>query len=646
MKLRQEINIITAPYTLNVASSTQSVILDTSKYPNATYYFDFVARSTAATSARLTTIVGSVNYATTSFNSSTNIRLRTAFTPPVGITNFGVSFTNNDGIMVAARIIIIQDATEITATETQIEIGNLETARVNTTSSPLANPKYWKYEASKWENTTFEAEIVWRPNNNMTNYTLSLQEDNGSFGSWTDKVFFINAATGAVAVTRTRVSFTPVDGRHYRIAGFTANSMNSYDIFMAKIVAISDGRIWAQAGNSLSIATVGTPALAGLTSTRVAFIDNTNDQLRTYDFDGTNWSQVGNSLSIATVGTPALASLTSTRVAFIDGENDQLRTYDFDGTNWSQVGNSLSITAINFPSLASLSSTRVAFIDPVNAQLRTYDFDGTNWSQVGNSLSISGIGNPALAGLSSTRVAFIDATNDQLRTYDFDGTNWSQVGNSLTITNVGTPALAFLSSTRVAFIDGTNDQLRTYDFDGTNWSQASGSTSIATVAAPSLAGLSSTRVAFIDATNDQLRTYDFELNPVSKAQPQYLLANTGSFGASTGLKDYDTRYDPAEWDEGSGTLAFYHEGNGVAAGTGDLKLQSDPNGTPTDITGSQITDCIEVERSSALTMPGSASDIDVNVTGTGTLNASRIIVDYSFVEAVIVFPRRKAFFYL
>jgi hypothetical protein len=107
-------------------------------------------------------------------------------------------------------------------------------------------------------------------------------------------------------------------------------------------------------------------------------------------------------------------------------------------------------------------------------------------------------------------------------------------------------------------------------------------------------------------------------------EPQYLIANTGSFGGSTGLKDFDTLYDPAEWSEVA--ITFIHEANGTAGGTGDTKLQSDPNGTPADITGSDITNVVEVEQSSSMTMPGSSATIDVNVTGTGTLNASRILV--------------------
>jgi hypothetical protein len=220
---------------------------------------------------------------------------------------------------------------------------------------------------------------------------------------------------------------------------------------------------FAQVGPGNAIATVGVPALAALSATRVAFIDGTNDSLRTYDFDGTNWAQVGPGNAIATVGNPALAALSATRIAFFDITSHELRAYDFDGTNWAQAGIGLSISSSNVSALAGLSSTRVALLEGTSDELRTYDFDGTNWAQVGNSLAIAGgVTSPALTALLSSRVALIEDTNDSLRTYDFDGTNWAQVGNSLAIAPVGQPALATLSATRVAFIDSVNDSLRTY----------------------------------------------------------------------------------------------------------------------------------------------------------------------------------------
>jgi len=326
----------------------------------------------------------------------------------------------------------------------------------------------------------------------------------------------LDISNDTLTITGSGTPFTITSGGTFTIAGSTVKYISSLNTTITEtnynnleLSSSITGENWSQTGNDLNIAGAGVPALAVLSSTRVAFIDEVNKDLRVYDFDGSNWSQTGNDLYIAGATVPALAALSSTRVAFVDGTNDDLRVYDFDGSNWSQTGNDLYIGGATGPVLAALSSTRVAFVDDNNDDLRVYDFDGSNWSQTGNDLNIAGAAWLALAALSSTRVAFVDDNNDDLRVYDFDGSDWSQTGNDLYIAGATVPALAALSSTRVAFFDGTNEDLRVYDFDGSDWSQTGNDLNIANVSFSALVALSSTRVAFIDSMNDDLRVYDF-----------------------------------------------------------------------------------------------------------------------------------------
>ena len=263
-----------------------------------------------------------------------------------------------------------------------------------------------------------------------------------------------------------------------------------------------------QIGSGLTIGTVGNPAIAALNGTDVAFIDSTNDSLRTYRSNGSVFAQIGISLAIATVGNPAIAALNGTDIAFIDDSNDSLRTYRFDGTNWAQVGSSLAITTVGVPALAALNSTDIAFIDNINASLRTYRFNGSTWAQVGSGLSVSSA-TSALTALNATDVAFIDSTIEQLTTYRFNGTTWAVVGNGLSIATAGNPALAGLNGTDVAFIDGTNRSMRIYRFSGTNWAQSGSGLTIINTDFPALAALNGTDVAFIDINNASLRTYRF-----------------------------------------------------------------------------------------------------------------------------------------
>jgi len=265
---------------------------------------------------------------------------------------------------------------------------------------------------------------------------------------------------------------------------------------------------WAQVGNDKVIATMGEPAITGLTATRIAFIDTTNDVIRAYDFDGTDWAQAGNDSAGLVNGAAAITSLSTTRIAFIDNNNKDLRAYDFNGTDWTLAGSELVVATVGEPALAALNSMDIAFIDTTNKELRTYRFNGSIWAQVGNGLGITGFSTvPAIAALNSSRIAWIDPNNDELRIYDWDGTDWSKTGNGLSISITGDVALASLSKTDVMFIDSGADALRTYRFDGVGWSEVGTELNIATVGRPAIASLTSNDIAFVDASNADLRTY-------------------------------------------------------------------------------------------------------------------------------------------
>lgn len=611
-KIRQEINILNATIT---ATSVGFAVLTTGNYSGTvTYQFEIVGRVSGGTATVTCQRNGTTtNDATISLSATSYTRLRATLTPPAGATEYRVAISGGTGPQIrAARILVFQDSgsNPITATETQIEIGGQET-QTSATNIPLTAPKYWYYDSSKWDTISWLVEIVGkRDTSNMSTSTWVLQEDNGSLSSWTDKATIASAITTTTAADY-RVAFNPINGRNYRIVSRDSNTLNGGHVtYSAKIIGVSKD-LWQQTGNGLSISSFANPALAGMSSTRVAYFDTTNDQLRAYDFNGTSWSQVGNSLTISGAGEAALAAMSSTRVAFIDDANQQLRAYDFDGTNWSQVGNSFAVSGVSRPALAKMTQFVVALADVGNDIIRLCEFSGTDWfDYCYYSLTpSSGLG---LAGLSTAQVALVDSSANTLVALETDYTDWYFVSGALSIPSLGQPAIAALSSTRVAVIGGTQDELRTYDFSGGafmnlgTWS-SSGGLSIATVGNPALATLSSTRVAFIDDSNDSLRAYDIGA-PVTKLEAQYLLINQNT--TSTGLQDQDTLFDPAEW---SGvTNAYFHETNADGASSA-VKLQTDPNGTPADISSSTVTGANR-QRTAALTMPTSSATIDANVT--------------------------------
>src|SRR5262245_699038 len=133
--IRQEINIIDSAYSAasgSSATSNEVVLLDQSKFNGATFYFEVEAKTSVSMTAAVTlrrkgTITDdatcSIPLSTTSY---TLIR-SSAFVPPLGAQEY-VAFvdtsTGGTKSIKAARIIIIQNAAALTATETQIEVGD------------------------------------------------------------------------------------------------------------------------------------------------------------------------------------------------------------------------------------------------------------------------------------------------------------------------------------------------------------------------------------------------------------------------------------------------------------------------------------------------------------------------------------------
>ena len=264
-------------------------------------------------------------------------------------------------------------------------------------------------------------------------------------------------------------------------------------------------------GAELNIAGIGVLALAALNGTDVAFIDETNEDLRVYRWSGATWSMVGAELNIAGAGQPALAALNGTDVAFIDETNEDLRVYRWSGATWSMVGAELNIAGIGTPALTAINSTDVAFFDSTNADLRVYRWSGAAWSMVGAELHIAGAGGPALAALNETDVAFIDSFNESLCVYRWSGSAWSLVGSGFSIAGIGNCALTALNGTDVAFIDSNKDDLKVYRWSGVTWSAVTdaGKTGLGG-GYPALCSLNGTDVAFIDTTNEDLRLYRFQ----------------------------------------------------------------------------------------------------------------------------------------
>lgn len=65
---------------------------------------------------------------------------------------------------------------------------------------------------------------------------FALEEDDGNFGGWTLKAQIVSKGVATTTSTRTRVAFTPTEGKHYRVVASSTASNFSYDVYSAKVV--------------------------------------------------------------------------------------------------------------------------------------------------------------------------------------------------------------------------------------------------------------------------------------------------------------------------------------------------------------------------------------------------------------------------
>lgn len=268
---------------------------------------------------------------------------------------------------------------------------------------------------------------------------------------------------------------------------------------------------WSLVGNSFSHVSGTEAGSAYLSGTDIAFVNG--NFLRTYRWTDPNWAQVGNALNIAGMIRPQLTELTSTDVAYLDSSLEELRCYRWTSPDWAQVGSSLSIPGISYVSLATLTTDTIAFIDRGLKELRCYYFDGSTWVQIGNSLNFYEASYPRITGLTSSRIALIDSSDHTLRCFEFDGMDWQQVGNAFYTSPTDNTYYAHrgdieaLNSTDVAVHNW--EYLYCYSFNGSDWTLIPDAFNIANDSYSTITKMSEDSVAVWGMNLDILRYYTF-----------------------------------------------------------------------------------------------------------------------------------------
>ncbi len=379
-KLRQEINILDSILTAasgSSATSNEIVSLDTTKYNGATYYFEILADSSVslgfnvtlvgATDGTLATIsVPVLTTAYTLFRSS-------SFTVTSALQDCTIQIANTVGAtknVKAARIIILQSASIIANTETQIEIGNAS-ATTQTVDTNLTNPKYWKYDASKWDGTlTVYFESTFMTGTSKSAATMTLQTSTDILApSWSNVTSSAVTTTGTVPTRVRSGAITLVDGNWYQCVMKAGNSKSGITTYNAKII------IDQVEGSAITIRDLGSNSLTG----RVVGGSSAPGEAQAQSFKITNATNAitGVKLWLAKSGSP-VDSLNVDIVSSLGGGS--LANGTISGASLSGIFTQYTIT-FGTPFSASANTTyyiQLTRSPDVVDTTNFYDFTGTS----------------------------------------------------------------------------------------------------------------------------------------------------------------------------------------------------------------------------------------------------------------------------
>lgn len=305
--IRQEIPITSGRVgdysSLNTQNSSVGTahINESSYYDGGVFYYELVAKNVNTTTdytiylrnwsgdAIISSIVVPKN--TTNFTIFRSL----PFVPFPGgadvYTNIPQTTSNSDVVIRVSRVVVVVTANPIVRNETQIDIGAHESAKSNTAAAPLAYPKYWYYDSSKWDGgCVFSAEVSLMVSSTKGTVIVTLQEDNGSFGTWTDKVTIANAVSPSL-YQNYRAVFLPTTGRNYRISAYISSSKYTYNISRASVIVDQfpgyPGYSYTGTNTKLANPTTLPPGNATLTAwdpsnTYLAVSSDTSNYLRIY----------------------------------------------------------------------------------------------------------------------------------------------------------------------------------------------------------------------------------------------------------------------------------------------------------------------------------------------------------------------------
>lgn len=206
----------------------------------------------------------------------------------------------------------------------------------------------------------------------------------------------------------------------------------------------------------------GLVGCAALSPSRIAWFEDTDQDLKMLSWNGATLSDLGNALAVAATDA-SLCRLSASRVVMVDGGRDLIAAYDFDGTDFS-LHSSQALTLGDFPSVAALASNKIAIWNNGDSKLYTYSLSGTTWSSAATAFEIAGVTTASICALNATTILLADGTTDTVKALVLDGSTWS-VEDSISVTTAY-PKIASLTATEAFLNCDTTTGIITYSLGG------------------------------------------------------------------------------------------------------------------------------------------------------------------------------------
>ncbi len=665
--LRTEYNILNEQIS---ASSNSRIFLPLDLYSGTvTVYFEVVGRVTSGTltvglrQSGTTTDDATLTFTETSF---TRKRVQATLTVPNPgeFTSYFVFMSGGTGPQVrSARFIVLQDFTTLTRTQAVFSIGNAQSITA-LTPTPLTSPKYFRFVASAWGNQRFPMMLFNATATAMSTKSptvVSLQRQTNppnDFSAW-QTIETLNFTSLTPTQASTAFQSQVLDGCHYRVVVSNPSSKTAGFLHHASITIIPN--FPAAEASSSSLNNPGAAKIQDVPADNNLYITGSSSgssykvnkstltssslNFNTHNVGDFDYAVSGTELNkfnrgtFTLVDTLTLGSIGQYNPMFNIGDilyiwmHVHNTIYRVNLTTWQvthsqSTGNfgPLSINALG----AGTNSSEILLIGKGGQGGGEVNFQKRNADTLAVITTSS-----ALSNLRQASNCFIDPSptgNFFLTATSLSETlgyivEYRKSDYSLVKSSVQSPANGCFLSENSLFVVTPMGGVLELSVSGSSFGIVgvfpgpSGATSQPFGQGCVLFDSSGNKIYSTNTANPNVRRWNSTNRSITNLQTEMLLANT--LVNSTGLADYDTLYDPNEWPSDT---TFVHVIDTSTDTADSAKLQSDPNGTPADVTGSTATGANRAV-SSNLTMPTGTEaqrTIDVNVLNT-PIYASRIL---------------------